>query len=334
MADANNNPQQTPKPSPLRVGIIGLGPRWHKLYKPALQALRDRYQISAVCDQVQERATREARRLGCPVMAGPTALVQRPDTDALLLIDPQWFRLWPVQAACRQGKPCFCCDALERDDAHADAIYRQVRDSSVPVMMALTYRFTPAALALQELLANRAADVRLLLCSTGLSLPRRPRRAHANRPGSLPCSLAVLDWCTSVLPGTPSHVLAAGLPDNSLSTLLLRYGDGRTMQINRYRVSGPVHLARELRVMTDCGTALVRLPDRIRWSDGQGMYLPRLRHQPPVAQTLLEQFHTAVTGGRAVLPDLAHVYRLLSWLRLAVRSYQEGRWFELPGQEN
>ena len=43
----------------LRVGVIGLGRRWRKRYKPALGALRQRFAVRAVCDQVRERAQRE-----------------------------------------------------------------------------------------------------------------------------------------------------------------------------------------------------------------------------------------------------------------------------------
>jgi len=329
MADPNDTPQAA-EGRPLRVGIIGLGRRWHQRYKPALLALGDRYQISAVCDQVAERGNREGRRLGCPSLAGPAELMQRRDTDALLLIDPQWYRLWPVEAACRLGKPCFCSDALERDDAHADRVYRQVRDSGVLVSMALPFRSTPAALTLQELLGKRGAEVRLVQCSTAHAFPRRQSAGQAGPAMALPCSLALLDWCTSFLAGTPSHILAAGLPGNSLSTLLLRYGDGRAVQITRHQAPAPMRVLRRLQVITDRGSALVRLPAHIHWSDSQGMYLPRPRQRPPAEQVLLEQFHRAVTQGNSMTPDIAHVFRLLGWWRLAVRSLREGRWLEVP----
>src|SRR5262249_43309385 len=49
----------------LRVGIIGLGVRWRKRYRPALTALRDRFTVTVVCDQVHQRTAAEAKRLGC-----------------------------------------------------------------------------------------------------------------------------------------------------------------------------------------------------------------------------------------------------------------------------
>ena len=318
MADATDIRQRSALP-PLRVGIVGLGPRWHKRYRPALAALRGCFQVSGVCDQVHERAKREARRLDVPAVAGPAALARRHDTDALLLIDSQWFGLWPIEAACRENKPCFSCDTLERDNAQADAVYQRITSSGVPVMMALPDRFTPIAQTLRELLGKRDAEVRLLVYS-----------ACSVRPGSGPCSLALLDWCTSLVPGTPSHVLAAGVPDKSVTTLLLRYAEGRALQINHYGAASAARLAQELQVVTDRGTARVRFPGHIRWSDGQATYLPHLQERPPVEQILLSQFHATVVEGRSVLPGLAHVYRLLSWWRAAMRSGQDNRWLEIP----
>src|SRR5262245_53517333 len=98
---------------PLRVGVIGLGNRWQKRFKPALLALRRLYEIRAVCDQVPQEATRESRRLGCDAVTGITTLLESDDVDAVLLLDAQWFRLWPVEQACRFGKPVFCGLSLE-----------------------------------------------------------------------------------------------------------------------------------------------------------------------------------------------------------------------------
>src|SRR5262249_47924567 len=103
----------------LRVGVIGLGRRWQKRYRPALAALGGWVKVSSVCDQVQERALREAKRVSCQAAAGPAQLLEREDVDAVLLPDEQWFGLWPLELACRRNKPVFCGCSLERDEEHA-----------------------------------------------------------------------------------------------------------------------------------------------------------------------------------------------------------------------
>jgi predicted dehydrogenase len=130
--------------------------------------------------------------------------------------------------------------------------------------------------------------------------------------------------------GAPAQVLAAGLADGGLGTLLLAYGDGRAIQLNRYAALGPARGCR-LDVFTDRGSAVVRLPHRLRWADAEGQFRPRPAKCRPVAQTLLEEFHGAVAAGRTPFPDLAHAYRLLAWWRLGRRSLQESRWVDVPG---
>ena len=44
----------------LRVGIIGLGRRWQKRYRPALLELRDRFEARVLCDEIYQRAINEA----------------------------------------------------------------------------------------------------------------------------------------------------------------------------------------------------------------------------------------------------------------------------------
>jgi predicted dehydrogenase len=332
MADSLEQQAPTTVP-PLRVGIIGLGRRWHNHYRPALLALRERFQISALCDQVQERAVLESRRLGCAAVAGPVELLERRDTDAVLLIDRQWHRLWPVEAASRLGKPCLCCDQLERDDGHADELHQQVQARGSVVMMAWPHLFTPAAATLRDLLDKRGARPQHVVCSVFVPVAERRRRKEANDPARLgPVSLALLSWCTSLLAGQPACLLATALPDGALRTLLLSYNDGQTMLINHHAAAGPARGIR-LQVITDRGTIAVRLPYRVRWSDIRGRFVPRVVKGKPPVQRVLEQFHAAVTGSRPVVPDLAHAHRLLGWWRLAVRSQQNNQWIAIPGEQ-
>src|SRR3954467_4093281 len=81
----------------LRVGIVGLGRLWEARHKPALIRLRDRFQVTALYDQVLRRAEIEAAQLGCAAVEGLTALIERPDVDVVYLLTPQWFGLHPIE---------------------------------------------------------------------------------------------------------------------------------------------------------------------------------------------------------------------------------------------
>src|SRR5438132_555491 len=123
----------------LRIGIIGLGRRWRR-YRPALRAWRGQFAIQAVCDAVHERALRAAQRLHCAATSGIIEMLERKDIDAVLFLDAAWHGLWPLGAACRFGKPVFCGVPLDTDAAHAETVYRKVRDAQLPVMIALPLR--------------------------------------------------------------------------------------------------------------------------------------------------------------------------------------------------
>ena len=150
-------------PARLRIGIIGLGRRWRR-YRSALHDLRDRLTVRAVCDQRPVRAERAAREVGCAAAAGPTDLLDRDDVEAVLLLNAQWFGLWPIEQAARVGKPVFCAVPLATDEAHADDVARRVREAGLPVMAAPAPALSPAVTRLRDLLASRLGVPRLVRC--------------------------------------------------------------------------------------------------------------------------------------------------------------------------
>src|SRR5262249_17480970 len=176
-----------------------------------------------------------------------------PAVEAVLLLDPQWYRLWPVESACRQGKPVFCAADLDLDDAHADALYQQVQAARLPVLMAMTPRLAPALARLRELLDTRLGPARLVLCESVAAPPAlgtdRAQGAglalgadQALGAGLLtpphrgqPSETALLDCCSALLPGDPVSVLATGWEDDALTTLLLEFEEHRAIQIMCYQ---------------------------------------------------------------------------------------------------
>jgi predicted dehydrogenase len=305
----------------LRVGVIGLGRRWHRRYRPALRALRDRFEVRAVWDQVERRAAWEARRLRCAAAAGPTALLQSPDVDVLLLLDPQWFRLWPLEVACRLGKPVFCAASLKDDAAHADALRGQVQDSRLPVMMALAPRVAPATARLRELLATELGPARVLVCHE--VIPHPPPLSPGENGERAGPGIASVDWCLSLLGDPPVRVVAAAEVAPGFASLVLGFAGDRVAQVTRWRAPQASPVLR-LHVAAERGSATVVLPGRVWWSGAQGQHLQVLREPRSLARLLLERFHQAATQGQAPEPDFHDAYRALGWLRAAAGSRAEG----------
>ena len=302
-------------PHRLPIGIIGLGRRWRR-YRPALAGLRRRLAVRAVCDQRPDRAARTARELGCDAAAGPTDLLDRDDVKAVLLLDAQWFGLWPVGQAARLGKPVFCAAPLSGDDAHADEIVRRVHAAALPAMAASGPALAPALTRLRDLLATRLGAPRLVRCDWC-----GPDRT-AGTPGIhvLPGLTAA---CADLLGGEPRSVSATAAEAARFLGVLLQFGDGKAAQLNLWTGTG-VRPARRFQAVTDAGDATAELPGTLRWRDGEGSHTI---HAPrrPLPRLLLERFLDALAAGAPPEPGFADAYRALLWARAARRSLAEGR---------
>jgi predicted dehydrogenase len=299
------------KDSPLQVGVIGLGRRWQKWYKPALASLHGQFQVRFVGDAVHQRAVREAERIGAEAALGPGEMFEH-GIDALVLVDPQWYGLWPIEVACQAGKPVFCAAPLESDDAHADGLLQKVQDRRLPVLMGMALRSAPVLAPLRELLDGELGAVRLLLCDRLLPA----RRGSAAGPFAL--GTAVVDCSLSFLEGEPVAVRAFRAEAAGLGSFLLGYDNGRAVGFRWY--SGPVSRPSwRLRWVAERGDVESNLGRRMAWTTAAGRHVLQAPKGRPVAQVLLERFARVVRGHEPVRPSLADAHRALCWLRQGVR---------------
>jgi predicted dehydrogenase len=310
----------------LQVGVIGLGPRWRKQYLPALLGLKLHFAIQELCDSITYRAESEARRLGCSAAAGPTQLFENTAIDACLLLDSPWYRLWPLEAACRTGKPVLCASPLALDDPHADSLRQRVQQSRLTVMTGLALRLTAPMECVRQLLANDLGPARLVL---GDVSQRRSRARPDLRPAQ-PASIlgsggpALIDCCLSLIDGPVQSVLATQAQKAGLTTILLELTGGRAVQIVR-RQSKAAGARVHLEIVAERGRATIDFPAAVRWINAEGAQRLRLRKPPPLVRVLLERFHEAVSAGQSPRPNLEDADMALTCLRAAVRSLNEGR---------
>jgi predicted dehydrogenase len=321
----NDNAKVARDPQPFGVGVIGLGRHWRR-YRPALLALPKHFAVRVLCDEVPRRAEREARQLGCSAAVGPTHLLENPLVDVLLLLDVQWFGLWPIELACRLGKPVFSCASWETDGAHADALHQQVRERCLPLQFEMAPRAAPATGRLHQLLDTHLGPARLVLCES-LQPPPESRRIRSGPEQGLllgPEGSALVDWCAGLIGTEPARALAYRADAADYSGLFLECSDGRAMHIGRRSVP-TARPALRLRVVAERGSAAIQHPDRVSWTTVSGSCVQQLRGVRPVTQTLLLQFHQAVQTGQVAEASLDAGYRALRWLRAAARSLAENR---------
>jgi predicted dehydrogenase len=313
-------------PQRLRVGIIGLGPTWERYHLP-LRRLRDLFDVRCVYDQRPHRGEAAARDLGCGVAGGPMDLLERPEVEALLLLDRQWFGLWPLGQACRLGKPVYCAPSLVHDDAHADGLRVKVAAGNALVLMALSPAATLARLRAHDLLNRRLGPARLVRCEW--VTPRRQTTPATADGLCAPAVLALLYECASLFETEPVSVWTTAAEGAGFGNVLLEFGGGRAAQVSRW-AGFDVSPRCRVQVVGEKGTVEAELPRDVRWQDRDGWHTQRLPGQSPRLR-LLERFFVAVRSGQRPQPDLAATHRALTWLRAAVRSRNEGKKVVLGG---
>ena len=329
----------------LRVGLIGLGPSWESRHLPALRALRDRFEIRAVCSEVTFRAARAAAEFDADVVDGYRALAAREDIDAVLMLSPEWYGALPILAACQTGKAVYCAAALEMDSSQAMQVRDRVQSAGIAFMAEFPRRYAAATLRLKELMATRLGPPNLLFCHLrkGYLRPRDPSERDMTVARLHRDLLELVDWCRYVVGGNPSSVV--GLQNQCGSSTAVNYrmmnldfskdgefGVGPVAQISvgRYLPADwqeAIGFRNPAGLQVNCvnGIAFIDLPSNIVWFDEAGRHIESLETERPVGEQMLSSFHRAVTSLVRKTSDLDDAYRALMIVQQSEESHRIGQ---------
>jgi predicted dehydrogenase len=329
--------------SRLRVGVIGLGRLWEARHKPALARLRDRFQVTAVYDQVLRRAEIEAGQLGCAAVEGLTALIERTDVDAVYLLSPQWFGLHPIEICCAYRKPVYCALPVASDPERLEALAPLVESSGIPFMPEFARRFYPATLRLKELLATTLGRPRLVLGHNRLFGFDRyaqpgPTTQMAPAPLLIDPGSYLLDWCTFVFQAPPvavrsaaASVLPGGAEGPDFESFSADFAEGAVAQLSCARYYrdpwGDAHRFLPqpgFEVFAERGAVWLEMPERIQWSDASGAHDERLPLEPTIGEVLNDQFYRLVRGERSLAPTLQDALAAARAVQSMRRSQSQG----------
>ncbi len=336
----------------LRVGVIGLGEHWESRYRPALRALRDRFEVRAVYCPVQLLAEKAAKRMQAAAVGGFRELARRHDVDAVLLLGSDWLGSLPLRAACDADKAIFCGADWEIDLEQIQRLRQRVDQSGVAFVAAFARRYTPATLRLKELIATRLGSPRLIFSHLRSRQPRTnsssPRVDRSDRDARKLTEL--VDWCCYVAGREPTSVLGvehraardSAAHDYRMLTLDFSHaaGDGPLAQIScgsyisaRWPEAISFRPPAQLQVCCERGIAFVDLPATLIWFDEAGRHQESLENERPVGEQLLMRFHRAVTSLIRKRDDLEDTYRAIRVVLAAGQSAREGRRIELAGRD-
>ena len=319
----------------ISVGVIGLGPNWATLHRPALATLRDRVRVAVVADAVPLRASSAARAVGCGTAGGLLEVARRKDVRAVLLLDPAWWGLHALELLLPAGKPIFLGGSVGREDTRLNELTRTAAAAGATVMPEFGPRYTPATIRLRELAATALGPPHRLTVSH--TLPDAPPLAEAY--GQRPAAEVLrrwADWCAHLLAGTVAEVRSrsadGGRTDAAASVTGLQFSPAANMPaaeaVIELRPAGDgedVAEAWTVRVECAAGEATLRGPDRIEWTVDGETHADDLGGERTAYALMLDLFHRRAVGGLVPVPDLSDLTRSLRLVRAAEESRTAGR---------
>jgi hypothetical protein len=290
--------------TPLRVGVIGAHTNWRKRFRAALFAERERYVLRWLYDETYQRSAAEAKPLGIPAVDGLTEAMSDPELDAVLLLEDEWYHLWPLELACKLQKPIFCVPHLASDPENLQSIVGQPAFLGMPDAPVHFHRPARQCLAtrrLQRLLLSRLGAARLVFWQSS---------ANAY-------SLAdAIDWCLHLFPNLPvavQKVFVGPTQAWALETFVLDFGNGRAAQISL--LADAPQKAR-VHLIAERGAARLGLPNRLAWATQGNVFRERLRLATTPERQALREFHAMVTGSNRAPVDLDAERRTCAVMRM------------------
>lgn len=300
----------------VRLGLIGLPPDWNREYPAALAELSGRVRVSAVFAHVTTRAQQALRYFpDARIQEGVLSIADRPDVDALLLLDMGWHRHSLFGQLCARQKPLYVAEHLSLDATTLEHLHATAILTGTTLMPEFRWRYTPASGRLQELLATNLGRPHCITLRTSQTL----------LPQFLECrdfwTLDALDWCSYILKRTPHRVTVHTEQEARTITVDFESAATDSRPIRTRLVFEPPGNQRqpgvvELCIEAESGAATIPNPEQIVWSDqsGSGEMTEDLTADRAAIHVIIDHFCRRVAGALIPVADIRDINRSLSTL--------------------
>jgi len=141
----------------IKLGIIGLGLAWERLHAPALERLKERYEIVAVCDRDTAKAKSVAQTLGLPpdsAYGDYNKMLGRPDIEAVESLVPISGNYETAAAVMRSGKHLIAEKPFASTPDAARELIELRNKTGVKVMVAENIRYEEQNILIKSLLTG------------------------------------------------------------------------------------------------------------------------------------------------------------------------------------
>ena len=299
----------------LNIGLIGLGPDWETLYVPALRQLSKRLRVTAVYDAVAARGVQAADLLRAWPVSGLRALISRADVKAVLILDPGWHGLTPLEFAIEYEKPAFIAAPFEFELHELESVHQRAASSGRLLVPGLPLRFNPAALRLRELIATQLGPA-----------TRMAVQISGNAAFNTALLAGIIDWCSQVAQAIVVHAGPAqarsGNGDAATISVMLRRSNQaaaplpveiQSVEPSSSADADQTHAPAPLQIRVECagGHAEILSAQQIRWQTPRHQADEVLAKERPGIEVMLDYFARRAVGGLIPVPDFGDVCRVL-----------------------
>lgn len=129
----------------IRLGVIGTGLAWERLHYPALEELKDKYEIAALANRTKADAENFASRIGLApenVYDDYKKMLERNDIDAVDILVPIELNYIVSADVAQAGFHFICEKPMAPDMEQADKFLQLARSKSdLKIMIAENYRY-------------------------------------------------------------------------------------------------------------------------------------------------------------------------------------------------
>lgn len=222
--------------SRIRVAIIGQGRSGRNIHAHSLGGMKEKFEIVAVSDELEERLERARRELGCEAYADYRELKTRKDIDLVVNASPSHLHVPITREFLEAGFNVLCEKPLARTAAEVDMLIGAAARSGKLLAVYQQSRYAPAFLKVREIIDSGAIGrvVQVSIAYNNFARRWDWQTLRANGGGNLlntgphPVDQALQLFGTDVMPSVTcimNRVNTAGDAEDYVKLLL--HGPGR-----------------------------------------------------------------------------------------------------------
>ena len=325
----------------LGIALMGTGRMAH-VYGPKINA-HPGLRLEVIYNPRLTSAEKAEAQYGGRPMDDLDAVLADPGVEAVVIATPTDTHVEYIERAAAAGKPIYCEKPLDQTLERVDRAMAALREYPVPFMLGFNRRFDPDNAALRE--AVRAGEIgRVTMLMSWSREPAPPPIDYVRASGGyfVDATIHDIDLLCWIAGERPVEVFAAGScmfdpaigaeGDLDLTMTTLKMPSGALVHINNSRACA-YGFDQRLEAFGDTGmlqTVNHRDDNLVRWDDRRTAAREPLKHfflerYDRSFYNALDEFHAAVTSGRAPSATAEDGRAALAIALACARSTKEGR---------